>query len=634
MKKLVVTLGALLALSFGSTGWGQSVFTKYGPVAGIQKSTGATYQNTAAASSDIIGLWTGCTGANFLRGDGTCNTPAATTPAGSNTQVQYNNSGAFGASADFTWDQTNKVLQFNATNSTTTILRPATNAAGAGRSIQIGGGTSTGGNGIGGGVSIQAGFGNGTGQGGPVTITAGDSGVTGTNNAGDVTISGGRGQTPGPAFGGNVILNGGTVLADGNGGGITFTGAPGVGTNRSGGGVTANLGAATGTGTPGIFSILGGKGAVIGAPTGGAQGVGTLNATGLFINGVAVSAGGSGTVTNVATGTGLTGGPITTTGTLSVDQSSSLTWTGTETFSTNQTMFSTAASSFNPIGMCANGLATLNRCWSWRIGGGADLILAAADNSGVPGTGIVLDAVRSSAAITNVHLGNTTDNPVVTLDGGRLNVTGATGTGITCTNGSGGTNGAAFCLSNNTTGGHTMWSMAISPSAGAGNELGLIIDGGTTSNSTDVLFRVDGGGVSSALQVNGDGIPKIQGTRIMGNLSWTANYVGNGGVGLGSVVGIGGFVACADIPGSAVGASSSTSFSVGTLPVDARPAHPQWVQLPPLAEDNGVIGGFTFTAQVQTNGTIVFAKNNSSTGWTASGQKGVTTDLTICYFLN
>jgi hypothetical protein len=58
--------------------YGQSVFLKYGPVAGIQKSTGSTYQNTAAASSDVIGLWSGCTGSNFLRGDGTCTVPAGT----------------------------------------------------------------------------------------------------------------------------------------------------------------------------------------------------------------------------------------------------------------------------------------------------------------------------------------------------------------------------------------------------------------------------------------------------------------------------------------------------------------------------------------------------------------------------
>jgi hypothetical protein len=43
-------------------------------------------------------------------GFGTWQTPSSGSPAGSNTQIQYNNSGAFGASSSFTWDNTNKIL--------------------------------------------------------------------------------------------------------------------------------------------------------------------------------------------------------------------------------------------------------------------------------------------------------------------------------------------------------------------------------------------------------------------------------------------------------------------------------------------------------------------------------------------
>jgi hypothetical protein len=39
----------------------------------------------------------------YLRGDGSWTTVNAN-PGGSNTQVQFNNSGAFGASSSFTWD--------------------------------------------------------------------------------------------------------------------------------------------------------------------------------------------------------------------------------------------------------------------------------------------------------------------------------------------------------------------------------------------------------------------------------------------------------------------------------------------------------------------------------------------------
>lgn len=53
------------------------------------------------------------------------------------------------------------------------------------------------------------------------------------------------------------------------------------------------------------FMFEGGTGIVVGVPTGGAEGVGTLNATGLYVNGVPV---GPGEITSVNAGTGLTGG--------------------------------------------------------------------------------------------------------------------------------------------------------------------------------------------------------------------------------------------------------------------------------------------------------------------------------------
>jgi hypothetical protein len=54
------------------------------------------------------------------------------------------------------------------------------------------------------------------------------------------------------------------------------------------------------------FLFQGGTGIVAGNATGGAEGVGTLNATGLYINGVPVGTGG--TITGVTAGAGLNGG--------------------------------------------------------------------------------------------------------------------------------------------------------------------------------------------------------------------------------------------------------------------------------------------------------------------------------------
>jgi len=46
---------------------------------------------------------------NFLRGDGSWQTVSAS-PAGSNTQIQFNDSSAFGGDSDLTWDKTNNIL--------------------------------------------------------------------------------------------------------------------------------------------------------------------------------------------------------------------------------------------------------------------------------------------------------------------------------------------------------------------------------------------------------------------------------------------------------------------------------------------------------------------------------------------
>lgn len=75
---LLTEVVLLLIAGFLMPAHAQGIFLKYSPVPGIQKSTGLTYFNTAAASADVIGLWSGCTGSNFLRGDGTCTVPAGT----------------------------------------------------------------------------------------------------------------------------------------------------------------------------------------------------------------------------------------------------------------------------------------------------------------------------------------------------------------------------------------------------------------------------------------------------------------------------------------------------------------------------------------------------------------------------
>lgn len=145
---------------------------------------------------------------------------AGGTPAGSDTQVQFNNAGAFGGDADYTWALTTNILTLG------TQPTPAT---------------------------IQGGTGSGT-NGALLTVRGGQGGTT--NNGGASILQGGLGGAT-SGNGGSVNVLGG-VPTDGNGGAVTIQANAGVGTNRNGGTVTMSAGTSTGSGSPGAVNITGG----------------------------------------------------------------------------------------------------------------------------------------------------------------------------------------------------------------------------------------------------------------------------------------------------------------------------------------------------------------------------------------
>lgn len=62
-------LGLLLTVAGGATA---NTFNTFTPATGILKGVATSSTTTAAVAADIYGLWSGCTSANFLRGDGSC----------------------------------------------------------------------------------------------------------------------------------------------------------------------------------------------------------------------------------------------------------------------------------------------------------------------------------------------------------------------------------------------------------------------------------------------------------------------------------------------------------------------------------------------------------------------------------
>lgn len=90
--------------------------------------------------------------------------------------------------------------------------------------------------------------------------------------------------------------------------------------------------------------------------TGGDKGAGTINAGGLFVNGVAVGTG-SGTVTSIATNNGITGGTITTTGTIGLASVVANTVLGALTATT-------------PTGLALPSCSTTSSALTWTSGTG------------------------------------------------------------------------------------------------------------------------------------------------------------------------------------------------------------------------------------------------------------------------
>lgn len=187
--------------------------------------------------------------------------------AGSNKQVQFNDGGAMGAEADFTYDKTTNTLTLNNSgilaggdNATSGSAAYALTVRGGDHSA-IGSSANDGGD-----LTLRGGdaaLNNGA-QGGNVTITGGYSGSNGSQPGGTVTIQGGtsygagRGKvTIGGAAngGGDVDVKGGTTAGSTSG---TVLVAGGDGSTSSNGGPCTVRGGTSNSGAPGLLTLQGG----------------------------------------------------------------------------------------------------------------------------------------------------------------------------------------------------------------------------------------------------------------------------------------------------------------------------------------------------------------------------------------
>lgn len=140
----------------------------------------------------------------------TPSTPAApTVPGGADTQIQFNDAGVFGGSADMTYDAGTSITKFKEIQNTSGVFPITGNSglnllSGPNSDVFIQGGESSTGSGAGN-VSLYGGTGLSTGGGGNVNVIAGDNGSTGF--PGDVIIT--AGSNYGSPNAGNVKISAG-----------------------------------------------------------------------------------------------------------------------------------------------------------------------------------------------------------------------------------------------------------------------------------------------------------------------------------------------------------------------------------------------------------------------------------------
>ena len=183
------------------------------------------------ASLKNLSVNAGETGIEFTTGGG-----GGGSPGGSNTQIQFNDAGSFGGSADFTWDKTGNVMSVPANALITSAGKLTISSGGDGNDFWLLGADATSPGSRGGHFRFDGGLGLTTGQGGNVDFDAGDGGVDG--DGGHVLIAAGNGG-----------------INSGSGGDVQFAAGTAAGGNNNGGNILFTPGQKSGAGIDGTFGI-------------------------------------------------------------------------------------------------------------------------------------------------------------------------------------------------------------------------------------------------------------------------------------------------------------------------------------------------------------------------------------------
>jgi hypothetical protein len=365
------------------------------------------------------------------------------------------------------------------------------------------------------------------------------------------------------------------------------------------------------------FQIDGAGNVTVGNPTGGGQGAGTINATGLFVNGVAV-------LTSV---TPVTGANPTAKVALAVvngvstnfmradaapplDQTIAPTWTAQHIF--------TAASSTIVIKNDSGGLAIENTAGT--------VVASLGTVKNWVGSGSVTDAAFAAQANMFFYTGGLTTSAMEINSVGAISMAAPTGAGLTLT-------------SNGPSGN---WAGGFFGNAATGNSYGLVVEAGT--NASDIAFLVDNQAVTkNYFEVRGDGKLFGYGPVASGQVdmtpdssSFTASFHGFTTTPTGTVFFTrAGNMVTMFLP-IMTGTSNANTFTMTGIPASLLPNRTQ------IPIDNALVfqnngNPDTGGVQVAATGTFAFGQPQvagNTANWTAANAKGISSAFTFTYLLN
>jgi hypothetical protein len=379
----------------------------------------------------------------------------------------------------------------------------------------------------------------------------------------------------------------------------------GTGANNAGGARTS-LGAAAAGSNSDITALTAAPGILVGAPTGGAQGSGTLNATGLFINGVAVGTG-SGSVTSVNASGGTTGLTFTGSPSLPITTSGTLTLGGTldvDNGGTGQTSYTD--------GQLLIGNTTGNTLTKNTLAAGSGISI-----TNGPGT-ITIAATGSGGTVTSVNASGGTTGLTFTGSPSALPIT-TSGT-LTL--------GGTLAVPNGGTGAATASGARLNLGAAAS---GPALSSGLTMSTGRILGRTTAGAgaleelsVSTGLALTGGALSLsgvitstgllMNSARMLGRSSAGTGFIEDISIGSGLTLsagvlsatsGGGGTVTSVALSGGTTGltVSGSPITTFGTITLGGT-----------LAVANGGTGATTLTGVVIGNGTSAFTVKTNPAG--------------------